>query len=52
MFAKSGSLGLFMLTRERFEGSVGLYQKMLDASFSKKTDFKRSGGRDGKTGTA
>lgn len=26
-----------MLTRERFEGSVGLYQKMLDTFFSKST---------------
>jgi TonB family protein len=55
MFGKSGSLGMFMLTRERFEGSIGLYQKMLEAFFSKKTDFKRSGEetvrRDGLTGT-
>jgi TonB family protein len=55
MFGKPGSLGFFMLTRERFEGPVGLYQKMLDGYFSKKTDFKRSGEeavkRDGLTGT-
>ena len=55
MFGKSGSMAMFMLTRERFEGSVGLYQKNLDNFFSKKTDFKRSGEetvkRDGLTGT-
>ena len=55
MFGKSGSLAMLMLTRERFEGSIGLYQKMLDAFFSQKTDFKRFGEeivkRDGLTGT-
>ena len=55
MFAKPGSTGMFMLTRERFEGSPELYLKVLDSSFSKRTDFKRAGEetvkRDGLTGT-
>jgi TonB family protein len=55
MFGKSGSLAMFMLTRERFEGSLELYQKMLDRFFASRTDFKRAGEqtvkRDGLTGT-
>jgi len=54
MFGKPGSTAMFMLTRERFEGSLELYQKMLDRFFSNKTDFKRAGEdtvkRDGLTG--
>lgn len=55
MFGKSGSPALFMLTREHFEGSVGLYQNMIERFFSKKLDFKRASEetvkRDGLTGT-
>jgi len=55
MFGKPGSLAMFMLTRERFEGSPELYLKMLDKFFATRTDFKRSGEetvkRDGLTGT-
>jgi TonB family protein len=55
MFGKSGSLAMFMLTREHFEGSLELYLKMLDQFFSKKTDFRRATEekvtRDGLTGT-
>ena len=55
MFSRSGSTAMFMLTREHFEGSLELYQKMLDRFFSTKTDFKRTGEeavkRDGLTGT-
>lgn len=55
MFGKSGSAAMFMLTRERFEGSLDLYQKMLDRFFSNKTEFKRVGEdtvkRNGITGT-
>lgn len=55
MFGKPGSLAIFMLTRERFEGSFDLYQKMLDTYFSSKPEFKRAGEetvkRDGVTGT-
>jgi hypothetical protein len=54
MFGKPGSAAMFMLTRERFEGSLELYQKMLDRFFSNKTDFRRAGEdtvkRDGLTG--
>ncbi len=55
MFGKPGSAAMFMLTRERFEGSLDLYQKMLERFFSNKTDFKRTGEdtvkRDGLIGT-
>ena len=55
MFGKSGSLAMFMLTRERFEGSPELYLKTLNNFFSNKSDFKRSGEetvkRDGVAGT-
>jgi len=55
MFAKPGSAAMFMLTREHFEGSLELYQKMLDRFFATRTDFKRAGEetvkRDGLTGT-
>ena len=43
MFGKPGSAAMFMLTRERFEGSLDLYQKMLDRFFSNKPDYKRAG---------
>ncbi len=46
---------MFMLTREHMEGSPQLYQKMLEAFFSKRQDYKRAGEeavkRDGLTGT-
>lgn len=55
MFGKSGSLAMFMLTRERFEGSSDLYLKTLNTYFSTKMDFKRAAEdtvkRDGLTGT-
>ena len=55
MFGKSGSTAMFMLTRERFEGSLELYLKMLDNFFAKRTDFERTRDekvtRDGLTGT-
>lgn len=55
MFTKPGSAAMFMLTRERFEGSLELYQKMLDRFFSTKSEFKRAGEetvkRDGLTGS-
>jgi TonB family protein len=55
MFNKPGSLAMFMLTREHFEGSPELYLKMLDNFFSKRTDFQRTRDekvtRDGLTGT-
>ncbi|MFZ0136910.1 MAG: TonB family protein [Candidatus Sulfotelmatobacter sp.] len=55
MFGKSGTAAMFMLTRERMEGSPELYQKMIEASFSTRQDYKRAGEeavkRDGLTGT-
>jgi hypothetical protein len=55
MFVKSGSMAMFMLTREHFEGSPELYLKMLDNFFSKKTEFRRFSEekvtRDGLAGT-
>jgi TonB family protein len=55
MFGKSGSLAMFMLTREHFEGSAELYLKVIDNLFSKKMDFRRTREekvtRDGLTGT-
>jgi TonB family protein len=55
MFGKPGALGIFMLTRERFDGSTDLYLKMLNGFFSRRPDFKRSGEetvkRDDVTGT-
>ena len=43
MFGKAGSAAMFMLTRERFEGSFDLYQKMIEASLSQRPDYKKSG---------
>jgi TonB family protein len=55
MFGKSGSLAMFMLTREHFEGSLELYLKMLDNFLVKRTDFRRLSEekvmRDGLAGT-
>ena len=55
MFGKSGSLAMFMLTREHFKGSLELYLKVLDNFFSKRTDFRRTREekvtRDGLIGT-
>ena len=55
MFGKSGTAAMFMLTRERMEGSPELYQKMIEASFSTRQDYKRAGEeavkRDGLAGT-
>jgi TonB family protein len=55
MFGKSGTTAMFMLTREHMEGSSQLYQKMIEAFFSKRQDYKRAGEevvrRDGLTGT-
>jgi TonB family protein len=55
MFGKSGTAAFFMLTHEHMEGSSQLYQKMIEAFFSKRQDYKRAGEeavkRDGLTGT-
>jgi TonB family protein len=55
MFGKPGTAAMFMLTREHMEGSSQLYEKMIDAFFSKRQDYKRAGEeevkRDGMTGT-
>jgi TonB family protein len=55
MFGKSGTVAMFMLTREHMEGSPQLYRKMLEAFFSKRQDYRRAGEeavkRDGLTGT-
>ncbi|MGA8761435.1 MAG: hypothetical protein WB562_00980, partial [Candidatus Sulfotelmatobacter sp.] len=55
MFGKDGTTALFMLTRERMEGSQDLYQKMIETFFSQRQDYKRAGEqsvkRDGLTGT-
>jgi TonB family protein len=55
MFGKSGTAAMFMLTREHMEGSSELYQKMIEAFFYKRQDYKRAGEeavkRDGLTGT-
>jgi TonB family protein len=55
MFGKAGTAAMFMLTRERMEGSPELYQKMIEAFFSKREDYKHGGTeavkRDGLTGT-
>jgi protein TonB len=55
MFGKSGSLAMFMLTREHFEGSAELYLKVVNNLFSKRTDFRRTKEekvtRDGLAGT-
>lgn len=54
MFGKSGTVAMFMLTRERMEGSPQLYQKMIEALFSKRQDCgagEEAVKRDGLTGT-
>jgi hypothetical protein len=55
MFGKSGTAAMFMLTREHMEGSSQLYQKMIEAFFSRRPDYQRAGEeavkRDGLTGT-
>lgn len=55
MFMKSGSMAMFMLTRERMEASPQLYEKIIESFFSKRQEYKRTGEeavkRDGVTGT-
>jgi TonB family protein len=54
IFGKRGSPAMFVLTKDRFEGSLDLYLKTLGAFLAGKTDFSRSGEetvkRDGLTG--
>jgi len=55
MFGKPGSLAFFMLTREHIEGTAELYNKMLEAGFSREPQYQRNGEegvmRDGISGT-
>ena len=55
MFGKLGSTAMFMLTRERLEGTQELYKKMLESGLSRQAEFKRNGEqavtRDGLPGT-
>jgi len=55
ILGKPGAVAFFLLTRERMEGSADLYRKMLEAGFSQREEYRRTGEmevkRDGITGT-
>lgn len=55
ILGKPGALAFFLLTRERMEGTPDLYRKMLEAGFSQREEYQRTGSmdikRDGIPGT-
>ena len=55
ILGKPGTVAYFVLTRERLEGSPELYRKMLEAGFSGREEYRRTGDaeikRDGIAGT-
>ncbi|HXM67099.1 MAG TPA: TonB family protein [Candidatus Acidoferrum sp.] len=55
MFNKSGTVALFMLTREHLEGTAELYQHMLETGLSQQPEYRHNGTekvtRDSLTGT-
>lgn len=55
IFVKTGSLALFILTREHIESTPDLYRKMLETTLAKQTGYQQTGEesvkRDGLSGT-